>query len=802
MRLQKLFIGTFLVGGLWLEAQSLATQKMVEKSQALAFIPNRGQWHPDALFLARLGGIDCWIARDGLVLDFFQFKDQEPQVPEAFPVPEPLPDKLGRDHQPQVRYGHVVRLRLLGANIHAEPAGLHQLPGFFNYFIGNDPSRHAAHVPRFAEVRLSDVYPGIDFRYYFDGGQPRFDFIVQPGADPSQIRFSMEGTEAVYVKEGQTLAFRTRFGEAVLTKLYAYQGERPVESRFVAKGGTYRIAVGAYDPTQPLIIDPLVWSTFLGGSGNGYDYGYDIAIDANGSAYITGYTGNTNFPTTSGAYDQSLHGYRDAFVTKLSSNGDSLTYSTFLGGNDYEEGYAIAIDASGSAYITGYTQSSDFPTTPSAYDTSYNGGDKDVFVTKLSPDGSSLTYATFLGGSSDDVGMAITVDNSGSAYITGYTASYDFPETSGAYDISYNGGAEDVFVTKLSPDGSSVAYSTFLGGSTSERGSDIVVDASGNAYITGYAYFSYSANFPVTSSAYDQSHNGAQDVFVTKLSPDGSSLTYSTFLGGGSSDYGIAIAIDASGSAYITGTTFASGFPTTSGAYDQSYNGGYGDAFVTKLSPDGSTLAYCTFLGGSTSSARDEGRSIAVDASGCAYITGFTESSDFPTTPNAYDTLYNGPDVFISKLSPDGSTLSYSTFLGGGSSDESYGIAIDNSGSAYITGYTNSYDFPTTPGAYNQSYNGFGNTDIFVTKLSIGQTTPIAIPHSPTLVLHPNPTRGAFTIETPTGGTFELLNTQGQRLRTYTLPAGSHTLHETLPAGTYLLHETRSGATSKLLIQP
>jgi hypothetical protein len=697
-----------------------------------------------------------------------------------------------------VRYGHVVRLRLLGANIHAEPAGLHQLPGFFNYFIGNDPSRHAAHVPRFAEVRLSDVYPGIDFRYYFDGGQPRFDFIVQPGADPSQIRFSMEGAEAVYVKEGQTLAFRTRFGEAVLTKLYAYQGGHPVESRFLAEGSTYRIAVGAYDPTQPLIIDPLVWSTFLGVRNT--DEVYDIAVDASGCAYITGWTKSPDFPTTPGAYDPSYNGGAwDAFVIKLSPDGRTLVYSTFLGGSNLDQGHAIVVDASGCAYITGVTKSPDFPTTPGAYDPSYNGGGEDAFVTKLSPGGDALVYSTFLGGSGDDRGSAIAVDASGCAYITGATDSPHFPTTPGTYDTSPNEGF-DAFFTKLSPDGRTLAYSTFLGGSSYDEGSAIAVGASGCAYITGVTD---SRDFPTTPGAYDPSYNGGGvAAFITKLSPDGRTLTYSTFLGGGSSDYGIAIAIDASGSAYITGTTFASGFPTTSGAYDQSYNGGYGDAFVTKLSPDGSTLAYCTFLGGSTSSARDEGRSIAVDASGCAYITGFTESSDFPTTPNAYDTLYNGPDVFISKLSPDGSTLSYSTFLGGGSSDESYGIAIDNSGSAYITGYTNSYDFPTTPGAYNQSYNGFGNTDIFVTKLSIGQTTPIAIPHSPTLVLHPNPTRGAFTIETPTGGTFELLNTQGQRLRTYTLPAGSHTLHETLPAGTYLLHETRSGATSKLLIQP
>jgi Tol biopolymer transport system component len=607
-----------------------------------------------------------------------------------------------------VRYGHVVRLRLLGANIHAEPTGLHQLPGFFNYFIGNDPSRHAVNVPRFAEVRLSGVYPGIDLQYYFDGGQPRFDFIVQPGADPSQIRFSMEGAEAVYVKEGQTLAFRTRFGEAVLTKLYAYQGERAVESRFVAEGSTYRIAVGAYDPTQPLAIDPLVYSILLGREKG--DIGYDIAVDASGCAYITGWTKSPDFPTTTGAYDTSHNGHTDVFVTKLSPDGRTLRYSTFLGGRDSEGGKAIAVDASGCAYITGLTESPDFPTTPGAYNTSYNGGGDypyDAFFTKLSPDGRTLLYSTFLGGSSADVGLAIAVDASGCAYITGGTESPNFPTTPGAYDPSYNGNG-DVFVTKLSPDGRTLLYSTFLGGSSADVALAIAVDASGCAYITGYTS---SSDFPTTPGAYDTSYNGGlRDAFVTKLSPDGSTLRYSTFLGGSKEEGGISegidIAVDANGCAYITGVTLSPDFPTTPGAYDPSYNGD-ADAFVTKLSPDGSTLRYSTFLGGSKEeggisegidiAVDAKGIDIAVDASGCAYITGYTESPDFPTTPGAYDPSYNGDaDAFVTKLSPDGSTLLYSTFLGGREKDEGIAIAVDGSGCAYITGKTYSLEFPTT----------------------------------------------------------------------------------------------------------
>jgi hypothetical protein len=456
----------------------------------------------------------------------------------------------------------------------------------------------------------------------------------------------------------------------------------------------------------------LVYSTYLGGGTT--DYGYGIAIDSSGNAYITGVTGSTDFPTTPGAFDTSLNNLNGVvFVTKLNASGTALVYSTYLGGGDGDASSGIAIDGSGNAYITGKTISTDFPTTPGAMNISSNGY-WDVFVTKLNASGTALVYSTYLGSSGYDVGYGIAIDSSGNAYITGGTDSSNFPTTPGAFDTSSNGGA---FVSKLNASGTALVYSTYLG---SADVFGIAIDSSGNAYITGVTG---SSDFPTTPSAFDTSFNGGTyDVFVSKLNPSGTALVYSTYLGGGSSDVGSDIAIDGSGNAYITGATNSSDFPTTPSAFDTSFNYGYNDVFVSKLNASGTALVYSTYLGGGSD---DGSGDIAIDSSGNAYITGGTNSTDFPTTPGAFDTSLNNLNgvVFVTKLNASGTALVYSTYLGGGDGDASSGIAIDGSGNAYITGDTISTDFPTTPSAFDTSFNG-GTYDVFVTKLRTVQPPP------------------------------------------------------------------------------
>jgi hypothetical protein len=326
----------------------------------------------------------------------------------------------------------------------------------------------------------------------------------------------------------------------------------------------------------------LAYSTFLGGTS--VDFGNDIAVDGSGSAHVTGQTRSADYPTTTDAFDRTFNGgLADAFVTKLNASGSALAYSTFLGGTDNtdetDQGLGIAV-RNGTAYVTGEAAAADFPTTTGAYDTSYNGGSSDVFVTKLNAAGSALAYSTFLGGTNDDIGWDITVRD-GRAHVTGQTAAADYPTTTGAFDRTFNGGIfpGDAFVSKLNAAGSALAYSTFLGGTFTDRGESIAVDGSGRAYVTG---FTLSTDYPTTRGAFDRTFNGEQDAFVTKLNASGSALAYSTFLGGGSGDAGLGIAVDGSGRAYVTGNTSSTDFPTTTGAYDTTHNGA-SDAFVTKL---------------------------------------------------------------------------------------------------------------------------------------------------------------------------------------------------------------------------
>jgi hypothetical protein len=579
------------------------------------------------------------------------------------------------------------------------PVGEEPTGSVTNYIFGNVPERWRIGLADYAVLRYHEIYPGIDLIYRIQDGNMKYEFVVQPGADSNAILMRYSNANSIKISEDSVSVLKD--GQVMQdTGLWAYQhctGLEDVPCMFRSQDEfTVNFAVGEYDRSQNLVIDPaihLAYSTFLGGST--HDYGRAIAVEA-GYAYVTGYTSSSDFPTAN-AYDSTFNGNIDCFVAKFATDGQSLVYSTYLGGSNSEYGYAIAVEA-GYAYITGCTSSSNFPTA-NAYDSTYNGGNEDCFVTKLATNGQSLVYSTFLGGSVYDCGYAIAVE-AGCAYIIGTTSSSNFP-TINAYNSTCNGAA-DCFVTKLATDGQSLVYSTFLGGSTNDYGRAIAVEA-GYAYITGYTE---SSDFP-TANAYDSTFNGNIDCFVTKLATDGLSLVHSTYLGGSNIEYGYAIAVEA-GYAYVTGFTSSSDFPTIN-AYDSTYNGNE-DCFVTKLATDGQSLVYSTFLGGSTD---DSGLAIAVEA-GYAYVTGYTSSSDFPTA-NAYDSTFNGnEDCIVAKLTTDGQSLVYSTYLGGSNSDYGFAIAVE-AGCAYITGSTSSSDFPTI-NAYDSTYNG-GN-ECYIAVLS------------------------------------------------------------------------------------
>ncbi|MFZ6003655.1 MAG: beta strand repeat-containing protein [Actinomycetota bacterium] len=497
-------------------------------------------------------------------------------------------------------------------------------------------------------------------------------------------------------------------------------------------GSGYPTTVGAYDISHSGSTDVFVTRVVAAGSSLAYStfvgtgYGYAIAIDGSDNAYVTGHTLSSTFPTTAGAYDTTLSpSFGDSFAAKVNSAGSALVYSTFLGGAGRDYGQAIAVDSAGSAFIGGTTGSTDtggapndYPTTAGAWDTVHD--DEDAFVTKLNTTGSALDFSTLVGGS-DGTGVdsvkGVAADASG-VYVTGSTASTQFPTTAGAYDTTYN-GSTDVFVAKLDIGGSALLYGTVIGGSAFDSGNGIAVDSSGNAYVTGHTGDG-STDYPTTGGAFATTHNGVDDVFISKLNPTGTALLYSTLLGGSQADIGYGIAVDSAGAAFVTGSTIDSttDLPTTAGAYNTTHNGGTWDAFVTKLDPSGGSLSYGTMLGGA---AVDIAYGIAVDGSGSAYITGYTNFTDFPTTAGAFDVLNTGGSVpdegFVTKLDPGGSAIVYSSMLGGSNIDKGRAVAVDGDGYAYVTGETYSSDFPITAGAFDTSFGGGIAPDAFVTRL-------------------------------------------------------------------------------------
>jgi hypothetical protein len=536
--------------------------------------------------------------------------------------------------------------------------------------------------------------------------------VAQDAELAEAIAFVYEGADRVIHETDATVRVETAAGSLVEVVSGDSRRTEIAWDRFEIVDG-----VGLSKTSDP---SGLLWSTFLGGE-DGREEDGSVVLDASGNLVVTGYTVSVDFPTTPGAYDESYNRVEECFVAKLSADGSALLWSTFLGGFSIEGGKSVVLDSSGNPVVSGYTGSVDFPTTTGAYDESNNGG-YDVFLAKLSSDGSALLWCTLLGGGDGDGGGGVVLDSSDNPVVEGWTYSADFPTTRGVFDESYN-GENDVFLAKFSSDGSALLWCTLLGGSDYEftlGGVNIVLDASGNPVLTGETG---SSDFPTTPGAYDESIGGI-DAFLTKVSSDGTTLLWSTFLGGTHGDRGRSLALDSEGNPVVTGRTAATDFPTTPGVYDDSFNG-FNDVFLAKLASDGSALLWSTFLGGSS---RESGWDVILDPAGNPVVTGYTESAGFPTTSWTYDESYNGrEDAFVAKFSSDGSALLWSTFLGGGEDDSGTGVIVDTSGQPIVVGWTGSSEFPTTPGAYDESYNG-GNTDTFVAHLAfLDEPTPVLL---------------------------------------------------------------------------
>jgi hypothetical protein len=625
------------------------------KKSPLAFEMNQGQTDPTVKFVARGKDYTIFLTSDEVVV---ALRGTGASGQQSLREAERA---AGAESQGNAVLPEVLRMGFAGANRAPHIEGSEQLPGRVNYFIGNNPEQWRSDLPTYAQVRYQDVYPGISVVYYGTPGHLEYDLVIAPGADPKVIALDCQGADKTKIDAQGNLRLRIPGGEVVLGKPRIYQmttgGRRKnIAGGYVLKaGGHVGFQVGPYDRHQPLIVDP------------------------------------------------------------------ALSYSTYLGGAGYDSGTAIAVDASGNAYITGFTRSSNFPVTAGSFQTicgtsgTCNGYFWDAFVTKLSATG-SIVYSTYLGGSGNDIGKAIAVDASGAAYVAGQTFSSNFPTTAGAFKTTYS-GAGDTFVAKLNPGGTALQYSTYLGGSGIDNAEGIAVDINGNAYVTGQTY---SPDFPTVAAI--QSANGGNqdsDAFVTEINSSGSALVYSTYLGGSSMDWGNAIAVDASGNAYVAGFTRSPDFPLAS-PLQATCGGcpGFADAFVAELAANGGALLHSSYLGGSGD---DHGAGITVDSDGSIYVTGFTYSTDFPVTAGAYQTTLTRATsaAFVTKIAPGFSSLTFSTYLQGTGLNYGKSVAVDT-GNVFVAGQTYSPTFPLlnpiqSACAPSNCYYGIG----FITELNV-----------------------------------------------------------------------------------
>jgi Beta-propeller repeat/Domain of unknown function DUF11 len=688
----------------------------------LMFEPNQGQTDSRVRFIARGSGYGLFLTDQEAVLSL---------------------QHLGRAGETKAK-ASTIHMKLAGAQASAQVTGSDALPGKSNYLIGNDSAKWHRNVPQYARVHYSQIYPGVDLVYYGKQGQLEYDFQIAPGADPKRVQLSFEGVRDLKLDAGDLL-LEAEDGDLRLQAPRVYQGEgstrKQIEGRFVLLArDRVGFEVGDYDRSQTLIIDPmLTYSTYLGGTGT--EFLPSIAVDLALSMYVTGATTSTDFPVTDSSKYQT-GATSNVFVAKFDPTGATLVFATYLGGTGADTSVGIAVDAATNVYLAGTTTSTNFPVSPNNpfQSTPVSPGNPHAFVSVLDFTGTKLTYSTYLSGSKTDTAKGMTLDNKGFVYVIGITNSPDFPlaPTAGTYQSTLQ-GANAFFISKLAPTSSganSLVFSTYFGGgfptTGTVTGGAIAVDnnaAGSNIYVTGgTTYLNTGQNpqtdFPITNAFQACLGNPTitistgcptsgptvanPDAFVAKINPGtttGAQLVYGTYLGGGLTDFGLGIGVDASGNAYVTGSTNSTDHPAVSGPitpYQKSLAGGT-DAFVAKINnpatgttTSGVQLTYFTYLGGSLD---DVGNAIAVDGVQGARVIGTTASSDFPVIASTaiQSTLKGSKDAFVARLDTlnPTSTGQFVTYLGGSGVDTGTGIAIDTDSNTYVTGETTSSDFKT-----------------------------------------------------------------------------------------------------------
>ncbi len=681
-----LFLEMAWIAPLWADqagnnAVSLAEVAQKAQKIRIPFIANAGQTDERVRFYANTFCGNVLVTKTGGIVY-------------ALPRPEKIRDNPPARPEKLTRKSLLLHEELVGGRID-KIEGKGKTLAQVNFFKGNNSAMWKSNVPTYETVSLGEVYNGITLELKAYGRNVEKLFSVEPAANPELIKIRLRGAQSLRVNEAGQLQAETAFGDVTFTKPRAYQlidgrqveveveyvlGKRVARNKMQEAGSKKAELIsrkaGLFSQKSKIRNLSSTQTCPRPGEGIGeqqLEYGFKVAN-----------------------YDKT----RELVI-------DPLLASTYLGGYHSDYGSAIALDSRGNVYVAGYTESPGFPTTSGAFNTSYRDGD--VFVAKFDKDLTKLLASTFIGGHSGDYVRSMAIDSGGNVYIAGQTSSSNFPTTDGAYDTRKD-GYSDIFLVKFNDGLTSLLASTYLGGASDDYAQSIAVDPEGTTlYVVGRTL---SSNFPTTPDAYDTSYN-SNDAFVSRLSRNLTHLLASTYLGGHDNDYANSIVIGPDRHLYVSGETWSSDFPTTPGAYDTSFNGGFGDVFVSKLNWGLTNLAASTFLGG----ASDECATSAImDSHGNIYVTGDTESPDFPTTRGAYDTSFHNGDTFISKFNWNLTQLQASTFLGGSDDDYGCSIARNPGGNIYVAGYTGSTDFPTTVGAYDTSKSVF--FEVFVSKLS------------------------------------------------------------------------------------
>jgi uncharacterized repeat protein (TIGR01451 family) len=711
---------------------------------ALAKIPmsfeiNRGQTAKQVQFLSRGAGYTLFLTRDTAVLALpvpsKQAQTKQAEQPSSIGS-QPLPyvaslPQLKVPSQGAPRSETVLNMQIVGANQQASITGVGKQEALSNYFIGNDPSQWHTRVPNYEKVRYTGVYPGVDLVYYGNQKQLEYDFVVKPGADPSTIALAFSGgadgskSLPLSINQNGDLVASLESGEVSFHRPVVYQREdnavkTVVDGRYLLTAdGRVGFELGAYDHSKQLVIDPVLsFSTYLGGSNEDISYGITYGVRY-GQPILVGSTRSADFPQVLALYPYGggtcgTQPCRDIFVAKYNPALTKLIFSTFIGGSNDDVPSQVTQDVFGDIFLVGYSLSTDFPVRGPVFQKTFHGGSVtgDAVVVEVESAGFYLEWSSYLGGSGDDQAFGVAVDTPGNVYVSGHTTSTDFPVSAGAYQstcpVDAAGGCSAAFVTKVDPYGKTLPYSTYLGGSNGlgESAYGIALDGANNVYLSG---ITGSPNFPTTPGAYktqcgsDGLCNGTFDGFVTQLNTTGTQVLASTFLGGSNFDYTAGIVVKPT-AIYVSGSTVSSDFPTTGNAAQSSYGGGSagcvvstgvcGDATVSKLNTSLTSLQYSTYLGGSGDD--NPGMSMAVDTNGYMYVTGQTDSPNFPQV----DTMQAGygggsSDAFITQLTPTGS-FGYSTYFGGNGADFGYRLALDPSNNVYVTGGTISTNLAVT----------------------------------------------------------------------------------------------------------